>query len=105
MKRFFKYLVAIFAVGALVFGLAELGIARANANVDSYIWSLENDSGYDFYGPKAVFIDLGYRICSDKYAGWSRPQVVAAAYVNPYIDLTLDAANRVVTHAENHLCP
>lgn len=96
-------------LAALLLALGALGVALglaapAQADTSDYIWALEHDQMADFYGPKAMFVDLGFRVCADLASGYTPGQISNFIYYNNSYSFTPIAAQHVVYQAINHLC-
>lgn len=89
----------VLALGAL--GITGTGVAHADAQ--SYISHLEN-SGYGFYGLKASYLTIGYRVCQGVASGLNQGQLTAGVVAATGPGIYSAQARYIVEAAEIYLC-
>lgn len=95
----------VFTLMASLFAVHGFFAPKAKADMDSYIWALENDALVDFTGSKAIFIDLGLRVCTDLSNGFTLRHITRNVWLNYNYNFDLGSAARVAYLAQDHLCP
>lgn len=99
-----KILAAVLLALGAALGALGLAVPAQADSSDEYIWALEHDKVVDFHGSKALFVNLGYRVCSDLAAGYTPGQIANFVYWNNEWGFDRAAANEVTAMAIIHLC-
>jgi hypothetical protein len=96
-------------VALLLGATAALGLApAAHADENSYISRLENSSTVTYTGTKGVFINVGYRVCSDWSLGHNRGYIWNQIYLGLYdngMDYSWTGSQEITAAAIDELCP
>lgn len=95
-------LLGLVAAGALI-GAAVVSAPDANASPQSYIADLES-SPWQFTGPAASYVAVGYGVCHRLQAGFSQYELVTWVIGNTGAGIYAPQAAYIVESAEVHLC-
>ena len=101
-KNTTQRLLGLVAAGALI-GAAVVYAPSAHASPQSYISDLEA-SPWNFTGPKASYLAVGYGVCHRQAYGWSQDTLIEWVIANTGAGIYVPQAQYIVEAAELDLC-
>ena len=104
MKLIGKTFVVVWGIFALLFSVYVLAAPKAHADEGDFIYALQHDPDFTFWGSKTAAFEIGYRICDDLDSGFTPSQIADAIWLNPSLSLDRAASKRFFIYASTFLC-